>query len=388
MHEKCSSMSIKELVRATSTDKSHYEPEFLQIAKAELDRQWAKVAEFRNSVRVRLNNQHEEILTLEEGLSKLREKIGLWDAWIFTNCIDDVLILQQELTAWSGRFIEENQYQSSFWADSIEDLHQILSLFLALDDWHSLVRDEFTIHDWSILAESDSADYARAVIERLARENVKSTVKKRIMGNLFRDEAETSGGISYIVLAPSTAAEISQAILEEIQEMIENLHEQAAQYSARGESPSELEIYERILKLVPDDQIALFNKGAILYEMEQYEDAAECFIKQSTGAGHETGDVEEYLQEILHKLPDHKPILHTMATLAQLRGDTEQAKGHLEQILAVDTTDPVAHVNLGHLYFADSSDDRRALQHFDEYLKLNPQADDRSTIEEIIRTLR
>jgi len=388
IEEKCRSMSIKDLLRATTTDTSDYEDQFLEIAQVQLTQEWHKVQEFKDSVRVQLNDQAEETITAKNAISKLDEDIDLWHTWIFINCLDDLMLLQRVRTGWAGHSFVKLAYSGSFQASSTDNAKQIVRLFFELGNFDSAVEEEYDLSDWLVLAETNSSAYVEATVERLSNREIQSTVGTRILGRLFQDD-EPSGAVSFLVLVPEESSKDAQIVLDEIQEMILDLHAKADQLSERGETEEELAIYNQVLELVPTDAVASYYKAVALNELGRYEEAAEIFVLEAAGADSEMAQaVEEYLKEILNKIPDVIPVLHALAHLARQRDDTGEAKSSLDKILSLDQNDALAHLSLGYLCYEDSSDDEQALHHFGEYLRLNPDADDREMIQETMDALR
>ncbi len=388
IEEKCRSMSIKDLLRATTTDTSDYEDLFLEIAQVQLTQEWHKAQEFKDSVCVRLNDQAEATMSAKDAISKLDEDIDLWHAWIFINCLDDLMLLQRVHTGWAGHSFEKSAYSGSFRAGTTDNAKQIVRLFLELGDFGSAVEEEYDLSDWLVLAETNSSAYVEATVERLSNRGIQSTVGTRILGRLFQDD-EPSSAVSFLVLVPEESSKDAQIVLDEIQEMIRDLHAKADQLSEQGQTEEELAIYNQVLELVPTDAMASYYKAVALIELGRYEEATEIFILVAAGADSEMAqNVEGYLKETLDKIPDGIPVLHALAHLARQRDDTGEAKSSLDKILSLDQNDALAHLSLGYLYYEDSSDDAQALHHFGEYLRLNPDADDREMIQETMDALK
>lgn len=381
-------MSVEELLRATTTNRQDYETLFLQIAKAELGQRWHEVREIKQTVLIRLNDQDDERVTPEQALSKLDVEIQTWDAWILTNCLDDILTLQKERAGWLGHYFQEGAYVVSFDMGTTEEAKRTARLFLELEVVQERLDRKHDITRMVVLTQSNSRELAEVTVEELRERRIPVWVQTRGVSSLFDDEGISCRGSAYVMVVPEEHALEAQEASEAIDRLIHQLHEEAEHLSEQGETEKEIEVYDRLLKLVPADEIALFNKGVAFYETDRFAEAADCFVHAAPAANDQVAlQAEEYLRELASKTPENTDILHALADLARRRGDLEQAMTYLAAILTVQPEDSFAHVNLGHLYFQESLDDGQALYHFREYLRLNPEADDRETIEEIVQEL-
>jgi len=386
--EACRLMSVEELLRATTTDRKNYEPAFLHIAQAELSRRWHQVQEVKKTVLVRFNEQDGRTVTLEQALALLAEEIRAWDAWVFTNCLEDVLLLQKERTGWLGHHVRDGEYVASFHMGDLEEARRTVQLFLELENVADLFDDLFDVTQMIVLKQTNSRDLVNVTAEEFEEREIPVLVQTTTGSRLFEGEGESVRGPRYVVLVSPEHALEAQEVLDSIDARIERFHEEAEQCSDRGEIEREVEIYNRILQLAPNDEIALFNKGIVLLETEQYSEAADCLIEAALVADDETVPrVEECLKELAAKIPGNTEVLSALADLARRQGDLDRAKAYFASILSVQPDDPLAHVSLGHLYLEESENDEQALLHFREYIRLNPDADDHGMIEDIVRVL-
>jgi tetratricopeptide (TPR) repeat protein len=98
-------------------------------------------------------------------------------------------------------------------------------------------------------------------------------------------------------------------------------------------------------------------------------------------------EAESYLEHLAARLSENLPLRHTLANIALFNEDDKKAKEYFEPILALAPADSVAHVNLGHLYAQDQRERSRAVWHYQRYLELEPQAEDRAAIESMLAGL-
>ena len=117
--------------------------------------------------------------------------------------------------------------------------------------------------------------------------------------------------------------------------------------------------------LMPDEELL----RALTIEQDEYNDA--------------------FLKTARTELDKRGIDLSQLAARAKLRfNDREEETLPVEQIFARLKGDEIAPLNLGHLYFRDTRRNDRALMHFQKYLELKPEAEDRETIETIMAELR
>lgn len=391
--KQCESMSDEELVAALTVDKQEYSLDFREVPEIELRNRNVQLSKIKNTVRVKINDQNEETITIEEALTKLNQDVSLFDVLSFTNCLDETLIFQKESHCWVGHYLYKNKYEASFFIESPQTSEEILSLFLNLQDWNAKVEKEFQLSDLVVLVDSDSDDYIESVSNLLAKLRIPSIVKNV---NLIRIHLRPSWLQMYDenptkILVPKDYLSSAQKALTEMEHKIDNLHKQASELAQSGDIQGELSVLSQLAELVPNDEAVLFHKGAILFELGRYKEAADSFIVSlANNHNYEElfADSVQYLRQIAEKLPEDVDILHNLATFAKSKGeDNRTLEQYYKKILSVKPTDALAHLNLGYLYY-EENDDISAYHHFMEYLELEPGSDERARIESIIKQIR
>lgn len=391
--KQCESMSDEELLAALTVDKQEYSADFHKAAEIELRNRNVQLSKIKNTVRVKINDQNEETVTIEMALAKLNQDISLFDVLSFTNCLNETLIFQKESHCWVGHYLYKNKYEASFFIESPQTPEEILSLFLNLQDWNAKVEKEFQLLDLVVLVSSDSDDYIESVSNLLAKLKIPSIVKNV---NLTRIHLRPSWPQIYDenstkILVPRDYLGSAQKALTEMEHRIDNLHKQASELAQSGDIQRELSILSQLAKLVPNDETVLFNRGVILFELGRYKEAADSFIA-SLANNHNYVELFEdsiqYLKQIAEKLPEDVGILHNLATFSKSKGeDNKTVEQYYRKILLIKPTDALAHLNLGYLYY-EQDDDISAYHHFMEYLELEPESDERARIESIIKQIR
>ena len=97
---------------------------------------------------------------------------------------------------------------------------------------------------------------------------------------------------------------------------------------------------------------------------------------------------ESYLKQLSEKLPGNTDILHTLAMLSLEQEKFTDAEKYFQKVLFVNPNDKAAHLNLGHLYYKGESPNGEALKHFNKYLELSPNSEDRQEIEDLVENLK
>jgi len=198
------------------------------------------------------------------------------------------------------------------------------------------------------------------------------------------------------VLAPPEYKENVKEVAAEIENKIQALRDEIAALAANNErDPKLLECYEQLAQLVEGDPAVSYGRGILLFARGRNEEAAEAFMETLGARGNLSDEEyeayqkesEEYLVRLAEALPENSSVLHFLASEAMSAQDNAKTIAYYEKILAAFPSDSIAHMNLGFLYYQDQNANARAARHFKTYLELEPQAEDRAAIEEILATL-
>ena len=358
--QRCYAMNDQELVSALTLDKAEYSDLFREIASRELAQRGVKLSGFLNSVEVSLNNQEEEVCTIDQALSKLKQDVSFWDMWIFTNCLDESLVFQKESLRWVIHHYCDEKYEKSFFIGTQEEAEKLLSRFLYLEDWKDFIDLAYDLDAWEVLVESKSHNYIRKIATVLDTYEVLYTVQTPIFS---QDQNNFSA-----VLIPEEYMETSKEIVTEIESKVRDLYTEASKL-AEGDDPiKELEIYNMLIQLVSDDPMVLYNRGSILFELGHYEEAVDSFSEAVSIAAEEIDtevklrlsslsraypefidDAEIFLIQILEKMPQHLKILHCLASISMLKNDPASAEERYSRILSIEPSDRIAQLSVSHL---------------------------------------
>ena len=384
----CSHMSDEELIRATTIDRGGYTEEFHEIAENEMRKRGLDPDVAVEQVRFSLNAGDPETINIAEAKQRLNTELTIWDAISFTNILNESLMIQRESTFWTVHHFLAEGYEKSFFVREQSNLGILLEKFLRLDSWETEVREEFMMDSWSIVLNSNSQRHVAKVAEALDRSNVLFTIKN---ANFSRFDARfgnyySESGLN--VLVPDQHTATAKTVLREIDESIANLYEAAREYGQNGDSRRELETYNTLVQLVPDDMVLFFNRGVLQFNGGDDAGAVDSFTEAILSDDPSIrSESRIYLEQLLEKMPDNAQVLHTLANHARYNGDVDSSVEFYQSIIKLNKDDALAHLNLGFLYYEQEREDQLVSEHFNRYLELSPNADNRSEIEVILSSL-
>lgn len=257
-------------------------------------------------------------------------------------------------------------------------------LFLRLDEVKYAVDHEYSLDECETFMDSFSSGAIEKISRALAQANIPHTVRQQEL-------------MSMHVLLPPEYREAADQIAADIEKKVLALREEIAALAGRdARHPRLLELYNQLAELVDGDPTVSYGRGVLLFESGRKVEAAEAFIETVGTRGNLTDaeyeahqkESEEYLLRLAEALPDNVSILHTLAGKAMSEKDNAGAIARYEKILALSPTDSIAHMNLGLLYCQNPNDNALAARHFKAYLELQPEAEDRPAIEEMLAQLQ
>jgi tetratricopeptide (TPR) repeat protein len=394
--QQCSDMEEQELLNSVTIERHQFRDGYLEIALMEIEKRGYDI----KSVKVAFNEENEKTLTIEEAFLEFKDTISPLDAVTFTNSLDEMLVIQREFHNWGVHYFYHQEYQKSFFIKTANNAKEALKGFLYFKNWTDAVEgEEHHIDSWKLWASSDSFSYIEDLSRKIHDMDIFYTVNTTNL-SLFNAifGAYYDRSLLYILVAPDHFDRANEVTMK-MQERIDELFDQLDKLEQEPDEIKELEIYTELTRLSPNDALAFFNKGVLLYEMERDKEAAEAFMEAASltmrGADPEQAEdseeildeIENVLIELSEKTPDDTSILHTVASIFSYQGNIDWSIEYFEKILSLDPKDDVAHINLGYLYNELPNEQTKALTHFKEYLALNPDDEDRASIESMIAEL-
>jgi tetratricopeptide (TPR) repeat protein len=385
----CARMSDEELVHVLTLDKADYTDGTLQLVTREMARRKLDLAEFVNRVRIGFNDGEPESCTIDQALAKIKQEISWGQSWAVANCLQEGIIVQKEAAFWTVHFFVKGECLQSFTFKTREKLEAFAEQFLRLTGGRHVVDHQYHLDECEIFADSDSSGYIEKTSRALAKVDVPHTVRI------------TEPLMSRQILIPEEYMEAAHAVAAEIAGKIQSLRHEISALAKKDErDPQLLELYDQLAQLVEDDPAVSYGRGVLLFERGRNEEAAEAFIELVQTCTSSQRDLpaadfdaywqasESYLERLSAVLPENLSVLHCLANMAMFDKNDEKAKTRYDKILAIAPTDGIAHLNLGYMYYDDPHYHARAARHFRGYLDSQPDAEDRTAVEEILTSLR
>jgi tetratricopeptide (TPR) repeat protein len=354
LKEQCSRMTDEELIETLALERGSYTDDFCQIAFQELKQ---RKYEF-NSAQISLNNKDETTLPNAQALEKVSEDISYLDTWFCTNSLTETLLILKGFSYWEMHHVFSMKCRKTFFIESFSKVKEILEKFLNLEIWDEEIEQEYHIDEWTMFITTSSYDYTRKEAERLSHLGILYAVETEALAN-YVDFYTPFSKASFTLFIPYEYHEVAEGILEEDKVRIDALYERL---SETKEPEKELEIYNELIELDPDDAMAFHNRGVLLYERENYKEATESFIQSASliMTFHESEDIaeeadeilgesENALQNVIEKDSENLDALHTLASISWYRGELSHAKEFYEKILSIKPDDEIAKENISNL---------------------------------------
>lgn len=388
--EQCEKMSDEGLVRALTVDKGEYTEAFRNVANDELKKRGNELGAVVNVVQVRIGEGERETVSIDDAIGKLNEDFSLWNTIRYTNYLSERITIQRASLCWSGSY-EFEDGADFFIARSRSRIENILKKFLNLDNWQQEIGDNYDPSRWVKLTGVSAFGYLNTLCENLSEKEVASCIKVEAPGarSCQNQSCNVEEG-PLKVFIDKADMDTAEKVLEELKKMIDTLYNEAEAFEEGGDSDEELEIYNQLFDLVPEDETVAFNRGVLLFDKGRYDEAAESFIVSAFNRNDVEirEDSEDYLDQILEELPENLSILHSLASLSMENGDSERIEEYYKRIIAINPSDALAHLNLGHLYYADSTGDEMCKDYFKKFIELAPESYEAQEVMNILEELK
>ena len=376
--QQCAVMTDLELVRTLTIDRESFQETFLAIAEGEREKRALSIEAFIDNIYLAQNDEEGASCTIDQALSKVHSDISLWSIITLTNCMEDAWVIQREVSRWLVHHYVEEGYATSFFFDATEQLKSTLRRFLSLELWTVDVSHD--LNTWKPIFQSRSPAFLNKIILELG--DILHTVKTPLF-------SQDQKGQLVLLVHPEFEKQ-AQEIVAENHTKIEQLYDRA-EHLAETENPErELKIYDILSELVPDNLAVHYNRGNVLLELDQLDEAVESLIEAIVLGLPETGnkidlkprrgggiagsvnpllsllvlsqtnneplhypdyldDVEMLLQHIREQHPENTRTLHGLAIIAEQKNDIAVACQHYRDMLALDPQNKAAQTHLTYL---------------------------------------
>ncbi len=392
IRERCEAMSDRELLLAATLRRGENSQRFREEALRHLKRRGIDIDEFTGRARVRVDDGEAQTLPDARAVELLGHAEP-WQTLSFVSCVGDSLLVQREPRQWWCHFYDGDTYRGSFRCRAGEEVAGVLRPFLNLEPWDGGAGELQRLDDWSLLIDSDAVDFIESIALDLDDAGIPHTVRMP----LFDGGAGEEEGEVYALLVPRQHFGEAFDAIEEVEETIVDLYEEAEELAARGNLSAELEVYDELVETDPENHAVFYNRGHILLELGRWEEAAAALIEAvsigmqradkslqpeqrgAAGIGGLAGllafllrrevaapsasaypdyidDSEMLLERLLQRLPESVEILHCLASIARLKNRREAAEAHYRRVLEIDPEDKVAWFNLGYMHSEKGGD--------------------------------
>ena len=377
-------MNNDELISVLTVKKEKFNDEYKNKVVDELLKRGVNIEEEFKIVRYKLNLQDIEKVDVESAYEKISLLKNPFDVIYFINYMNDHYAIQKNDKVFVIHHHTQMHGYSSFFLESETELKNSLHNFLTLGEW--MPEGIEVIEHWETFAESTSSDY----IIRLAQ--IMDEIKVVYCLNSAQLIRFNSFNSPYSIVVPVDVMNEAEEVLQKIDDLKENLHAQLEVAEKKEDIDLQLKLLLELESVTPEDPLVYYNKAQLLDEKSDYQNASDALIESfnlemNNGNVEDIEDIEQYLVEILDKVESKSNILHCLATIFAFKGDNESSFEYCKQIIALDENDAIAHLQLGYHYYSHTEDDEKVKFHFKKYIELDPESEERESIEEILKNL-
>jgi tetratricopeptide (TPR) repeat protein len=296
----------------------------------------------------------------------------------------EILFIQKNSSNFVVHHYNEKAGFSTFFLENETLLKKSLDEFLSFGNW--LPEETEIVEDWDTFTESNSSAY----IIRLT--NLLDQLEIEYCLNSNRLARFNSVNSSYSIILAAEDVEEAEEVFEVIDKLQNKLHDELEIAESNKDAEKQLEILIELESLTPEDSALYYNKAQLLDAKGEYQEASDALIESfnldiANGEVEDIEETENYLKEMLGRVKNKINILHCLATIAAFKNEIDDAIIYYNQLIEIDENDPIAHLNLGHHYYSHTEDDDKVKLHFNKFLELEPESDERETIEVIINNL-
>ncbi len=377
-------MSDDELLSVLTINRENYNDEYKTKVADELEKRGINLEEKFRTARYKLNLQEIE----EVDVTAVYEKIALLknslDVLYFINYMNEHYTVQKNKNIFVVHHHSPKSGFSSFFIVNEAELKNSLQNFFELNNWRPEAAE--VIEHWETFAESPSSDYILKLAQLMDERNINYCVNspQLVRFNSFKSP--------YSIVLPVDELPEAEDLFEKMEQLKENLHKKLDEAESKKDVDLQLEILIELESITPEDPLVYYNKAQLLDEKGDYQNASNALIESfniemSNGDVDDIEDIEKYLVSILDKVEDKLNILHCLATIFTFKGDIENSIEYYRKIIDIDENDAMAHLHLGHHYYSHTEDDDIVKIHFNKYIELEPESEERESIEEILNNL-
>ena len=383
LRQRCQALSETELVRNLTVDRNDNSSAFVHEAEAELERRDTSLAACIDRVTVRAGSTREGETRIADAVALVSDRVPRRAVASFTHRLGETLVLQREGWGWVLHLYTDDHYGLSYLLDDTTTTRLVLEHFLRLQPWREAAGEGHHLDDWQTLTASGDAAGILALSDRLAAAHVPHVVRPALF--------TPPGDESVALLVPGAQKALALEVAGIGAAPVRRLHEQARDRDEAGDAIGELAVYDQLAETDGANHAVHYNRGVVLLELGRHEEAAAAFMSAVAGGlarvkpdlslgGGPTGgglmglvgvgarllgraisppqgpsypdwfdDVELRFLALLERLGSRVDLLHSLASLARIKGDTHTAIERYRAILGVAPDDEVAGFQLQYL---------------------------------------
>lgn len=377
-------MSDDELISIITVKRENFNDEYRNKALEELTSRGIRLEDILKVAEFKKNFDDFEKIEVSAADEKLQLLQDPFDVLYFKNYMDELLVVQRNLSSVALHHHNRTEGFKSFFVYDADMLKQSLNQFLVLGEW--LPEDSEIIEHWETFVESGSKGYILRITTMLNDLEIDYSISNphSIRFDNFSDV--------YAIVVPADQIDETGEIHTKLEELKEELHGQIEVAERNSDVDKQLELLTILETVTPDDSVLFYNKAQLFDSKGDFQNASNAAIESfnielANGAIEDIEDTKSYLIDTLAKVENKKNILHCLATIASMGGENEVANEYFEQLVELDDKDAIAHLNLGHYYYSHSEDDEKVKEHFNKYLKLELEGDDRESVLAILENM-
>lgn len=377
-------MTNDELLSVLTVNRDNFNDEYKTKVADEIAKRGINLEEKFKTARYKLNLQDVEEVDVTAAYEKTSLLKNSLDVVYFINYMNEHYAIQKNENVFVIHHHTPKRGFSSFFLDNEAELKNSLQNFFELNNW--LPDDIEVIEHWETFAESTSSDYILKLAQLMDESNISYCL------NSDQNVRFNSFNSPYSIVLPVEELQEAQEIFEKMEQLKESLHKKLDEAESKEDIDLQLELLTELESVTPEDSLVYYNKAQLLDEKGDYQNASDALIESfniemSDGAVDDIEDIENYLTSILDKVESKSNILHCLATIFAFKGDVENSLEYYIKIINLDEDDAMAHLQLGHHYYAHTDDDDKVKTHFNKYIELEPESEERESIEEILNNL-
>jgi tetratricopeptide (TPR) repeat protein len=377
-------MTDDELISIITIKKDNYNDDYRNRVLNELNDRGVKLDDILRIVKFKFNYNDFENIDIGEVFEKISLLKKPLDLIYFRNYMAEHFAVQKSSDVFVCHHHNPKIGFNSFFLEDEEELRTSLSAFLSMGNW--LPEETEIIKHWETFTESSSEDYILRLAKMLDEINLYYSLNTN---NLARFGSFSN---PYSIVLPAEDMEEAQEVLIQLEDLKNDLHKKMELAEAEEDSDKQLEILTELESVTPDDSVLYYNKAQLLDEKGKYQEASDALIDSfnldlANGTVDDIADIENYLSEMLEKVESKTNILHCLASISGFRGENENALKFYNDLIELDEKDPIAHLNLGHLYYSHFEDDDKVRLHFQKFKELEPNSEESESIEAILKIL-